>query len=1238
MNYHTNKQVKKLYLLIACFFVFWRISAQQQILLMTETFDLGPSSFYIDSSGVGTNTGNNDWVINNSYSGAPNYPDTKPEDSVVSGQISGAPHSNYLHITDLATANGGGPSNANWDPSTPSDHFTYLGSSFCTLGFTNVIFTFFWLCEGDSNAYGQLYYRANGGAWTPTGQPKYYNQSIWKYETVHDPAFDNVNSLQLGFRWLNTAEAIPGTKESFAIDDIIAVGTYDSINHPVTMHIDVLDTLICQGNQIYFNMTLSQSICDANYDMQLSDANGSFANPHYLGSYELTSGFTSGFLATLGTPGNLLGTCFKLRVVKTTPAPVIVSDTSICIHIQFCPNVIFNLKAPVMDDIDTTCILSEIDVKFNSLGVFHSGNKYIAELSDSTGSFADSTYLGQLAVTDSFPSMPPGSISGLIPATVPPGCNYYIRVRSTNPVAVSAPLGPYCLTNCDVLTNNHQDLHNCVQSGPYPLCDTININRNHWNGDATYDTCNNWTVELRSMMDFSFVADFTAYHDTAGGNYIFCMPSTADSLPVAPGSYYMRIVSNCSSEPWNQTGTVIRITIGAPNAIPPLITLNDSVFCPTELIQLFVSPFNHPPSDYEWSSNLVNNGNSFIWPYDPLQVALNPNTLQGTYKFYVREINFGCVGPSSAPAEVTVIGKPNVAISGPILVCLGDTVTYNVSYLPRTYYDWTAPPGVKVLVEGNSEVSMIFDTLGTFTISNFSLNNCGQNTGYYTVKVTSLYDLNIGNDQTICPGTPTTLSTSVQALDKVFSTKDTVPSTTQPYPGAMFNIIAHADVVIDSFAVQYLSASTQVQEEIYGKPGSYRGYEQNSGAWSMITSYYNFLPNPVGQMTVIPAAVIQPITAGDTFAFYVTTINSGPAVNQAYSPGIGGQQGTVYKTDGIIDFVQGTINRYPFGLSVGPKVLNMHIYYSTKSGLHYAWNTGDTTSTIIVSPTTTGKYVAIVYDTSGCRAQDTVLITVKPAPAVYAGPDTLICPGSGYPFTLTTSAVDSVSWSPAAGLDNANTLHPNFNYNQSQQYVITAYNGIPGECDGHDTVNIKVYGVSVNGGADTTICDGATLNLNATSSTANILWTPASGLSSDTSHTPTFTGTETTQYLVSATDSGCTVVDTVIVTVDECNLQVPNAFTPNGDGTNDHFTVFYGNSTSGDLSLNLDYEIRIYNRWGEQVYYSHDAKELNNLDKGWDGTFKGKLQDVGTFVYYVTVKVHTSGKTEHKKGNLTLIR
>jgi trimeric autotransporter adhesin len=88
-------------------------------------------------------------------------------------------------------------------------------------------------------------------------------------------------------------------------------------------------------------------------------------------------------------------------------------------------------------------------------------------------------------------------------------------------------------------------------------------------------------------------------------------------------------------------------------------------------------------------------------------------------------------------------------------------------------------------------------------------------------------------------------------------------------------------------------------------------------------------------------------------------------------------------------------------------------------------------------------------------------------------------------------------------------------------------------------------------------------------------------------------------------------------------LYIPNAFSPNGDGLNDLFLV-YG-YTIRSLRLVL------FNQWGEKIF------ESNNQATGWNGTYKGKPQPSGVYMY-VCQLVYRDGTTEIKKGSVNLVR
>lgn len=82
------------------------------------------------------------------------------------------------------------------------------------------------------------------------------------------------------------------------------------------------------------------------------------------------------------------------------------------------------------------------------------------------------------------------------------------------------------------------------------------------------------------------------------------------------------------------------------------------------------------------------------------------------------------------------------------------------------------------------------------------------------------------------------------------------------------------------------------------------------------------------------------------------------------------------------------------------------------------------------------------------------------------------------------------------------------------------------------------------------------------------------------------------------------------VVLSESKIEVPNAFSPNGDGINDYYNVF-------NVKSIVEFSGTIYNRWGQQLY-SWGIDEINCEECGWDGTYKGKPVKDG--VYYAVIK------------------
>ena len=102
------------------------------------------------------------------------------------------------------------------------------------------------------------------------------------------------------------------------------------------------------------------------------------------------------------------------------------------------------------------------------------------------------------------------------------------------------------------------------------------------------------------------------------------------------------------------------------------------------------------------------------------------------------------------------------------------------------------------------------------------------------------------------------------------------------------------------------------------------------------------------------------------------------------------------------------------------------------------------------------------------------------------------------------------------------------------------------------------------------------------------------------------------------------------ITADDCGVFIPNAFSPNGDGLNDFFSIY-----GGPLSATKILTFRIYTRWGEMVFQRENFN-MDNLS-GWDGRIDGQVPIPGVYVYWIEIE-QLGGRRKQYKGDVTLVR
>lgn len=286
-----------------------------------------------------------------------------------------------------------------------------------------------------------------------------------------------------------------------------------------------------------------------------------------------------------------------------------------------------------------------------------------------------------------------------------------------------------------------------------------------------------------------------------------------------------------------------------------------------------------------------------------------------------------------------------------------------------------------------------------------------------------------------------------------------------------------------------------------------------------------------------------------------------------------------------------------------------------------------------VSP---GSYLFIIRDSVGCTGTGTIVIPPGAQNDSFAiVTDSTSCFGTDFNdgmITITpanTTAVYQYSIDGGATFQFSNT----FENVAGGNYNIVIKNLVFG-CLYYYTAEVgQPVPISANASPDTIVTPpniGNTIIVNHENFRNPVYsWSPIAGLNCSTCDTVTASVVAYTVYYVTVSEtenSNCFVFDSIIVVVTN-GYEMPDAFTPNGDGKNDLF----GPVTSGIYTIKA---FRIYNRWGQMVHNS-----LAN----WDGKFNGKLQPVGTYSYYIEVEIPDGDrpgmmKTDSRQGSVVLLQ
>jgi gliding motility-associated-like protein len=266
---------------------------------------------------------------------------------------------------------------------------------------------------------------------------------------------------------------------------------------------------------------------------------------------------------------------------------------------------------------------------------------------------------------------------------------------------------------------------------------------------------------------------------------------------------------------------------------------------------------------------------------------------------------------------------------------------------------------------------------------------------------------------------------------------------------------------------------------------------------------------------------------------------------------------------------------------------------------------------------------------NGCRSQDSTLLVVSDDSISIDNEIRQLCPGE----TFTSVRLNSNGTPPLVfklgNVTNSTGLFTNVRAGNYVVEVVDARN-----CIQNDNISVGYkdnQAISLSGRiliekGDTVLLDPQ-LNFNP----VEVLWAPPLDIRCDTClATEVWPSVQRVYQLETMDSDGCVFRAEVLILVRKTiKIYVPDAFTPNGDGTNDGFTVF-----GPDIALIKS--MYIFDRWGNKVFGKEDFP-ANEPMEGWDGIFRQQAMTPAVFAYKIRIEDY-EGNVQILSGEVQLIR
>ncbi len=708
-------------------------------------------------------------------------------------------------------------------------------------------------------------------------------------------------------------------------------------------------------------------------------------------------------------------------------------------------------------------------------------------------------------------------------------------------------------------------------------------------------TCANSTVQINSSTSITNpIYSWSGPGIVSGGN-------TANPIVNQPGTYTVTITSSGGGCSGTATQQVI---VNQSSGITININASETSICEGESSDLSVTASGGAsPYNYSWDNGLPASNTNTVSP-----------TTTTTYTCTVTDFN-GCTGTASE--------------------------TINVTSAP-TYTTSTTDPTC-----GNNDGEIVITPASGFTITDYSIDGgtTTQSNGTFSNLGVGTYSIAI-TDNNGCEGTGSlTLNNSGSTDDPSFTLTDFCEGDANSAnitgtPGGTFTIVAPTGdgasingstgeisngVGGTTYTVEYTTNGACPDSETHD-------VTVNAGpTFTTVTTDPSCNSND-GEIVITPASGFTitdySIDGGTTTQSNGTFSNLGVGTYNIVITDNNGCQGTGIESlnnpGGVTLNVVSSTDISCYGADDGSGEVSAS---GGTSPYTYNWSpTGSNAETATDLPP--GTYTVTVTDDGGCT--DDVQITITEPNAITVN-ETITPSDCG----LDNGEIDL---NVTGGTGNYTyTWNPNVSTtNQATDLAVGTYEVTvtdDNNCSKTISYNIEQansFYIEVIPDSAVTIQQGESVNINLfvdpNVTVDNISWFPTSGLSCIDCKNPVATPDNSTTYIVAVTDdNGCVSTDTVQVNVilPCAEIFVPNTFSPNNDGLNDLQCVL------GECIVSMDFTI--FNRWGESVFQTKDQEEC------WNGMFKGKLVQSGTYAYKLKATLK-DGKQVERTGNITVVR